>query len=156
MSNVRRGGHMSYNWSRIYNRLFQIIDQTGDCYFSGPKFIECVKEIDPYFPNYGMYMDQLKQSGENTSRRDYFYKILMSFQEVDRINIVNAVLDRVRPYDPDKVAGVVAELGGIAAVPRPEIGEFWNSERLAKYLAEIDSVFPLLITREPLRFLIAV
>ena len=128
-----------YNWVRIYNRLFALVDQQGECYFSGPRFIDVVREVDPYFLTYGQYMQELKNTGESTSRRDYFYRILSSFDDERKVAIVNSIVDHVRAHDPEKTSGILAELGGTAAVPRPQLGEIWNSARLAKYLAEIDN-----------------
>ncbi len=31
-----------------------------------------MREIDPYFPDYGQYIDQRRISGKSTSRKDYF------------------------------------------------------------------------------------
>lgn len=51
------------NWIRIFNMLFEIINPTGSVhsdYFSGPRFIDIVREFDHYFPTYPQYMEERK------------------------------------------------------------------------------------------------
>src|SRR6266705_2578217 len=69
---------MKTDWARIFNRLWEVInpaDQSAPTYFSGGRFITVVREIDPYFPDYGQYIEQRRSSGCSTTRRDYFYDI---------------------------------------------------------------------------------
>ena len=127
------------DWARVFNQLFEIIDGPEPLYFGGPRFIDTVQKIDPYFPDYGQYIEQRRESDESTTRKDYFYDILLSFEESRRVEIVNAILDQIRAHAPDRVAGIRAELGEIAAVPIPTINpEAWNAERLTRYLGNID------------------
>lgn len=130
---------MNLNWPRIYNRLFEIINSDGETYFSGGRFISKVREVDPYFPDYTQYIDQRRASAKSTSRKDYFYAILLGFEDPDRIRILNAILDDVQGVFPDKAAAIRDELGGVSAVPPARVHEkAWNAERLNKYLADID------------------
>ncbi len=130
---------MAINWVRIYNRLFEIINSEGDAYFSGPRFIAKVKKVDPYFPDYTKYMALRRSGRDNTSRKSYFYDILLSFEEPARLKILNLILDEVQPVFSEKIAELRNELGGISAVPTAQITpEAWNAERLNKYLSEID------------------
>ena len=43
---------MKVNWVSAYNRVFALINdqETEGCYISGGRFIDKVREIDPYFP----------------------------------------------------------------------------------------------------------
>ena len=109
------------------------------CTSSGPRFIDAVRKTDPYFPDYGQYIEQRRESDKSTTRKDYFYDILLSFEETQRVEIVNVILDQIRDHAPDRVAGIRAELGEIAAVPIPTINpEAWNAEKLKRYLDNID------------------
>jgi len=134
---------MVVNWARVFNRIWEVInpsDQTAPTYFSGGRFIGVVREIDPYFPDYSQYIDQRKSSNKRNSRKDYFYDILISLPEADRFSLVHRILDTIQEYAPVKVAEVRNELGGLAAVPAARItATAWNSERLNRYLQEIDS-----------------
>jgi len=130
---------MNINWVRIYNRLFEIINSEGECYFSGGRFIGSVREIDPYFPGYNQYIAERRRAGKSTSRKDYFYDILLGFDEIDRLRVINVILNEVQDCASDKVAEIRDLLGGAAAVPSPMVHkEAWNAERLNKYLEEID------------------
>ncbi len=127
------------NWVRVFNRLFTIINTEGNTYFSGSRFISKVREIDPYFANYNQYIDQRNKQGKSTSRKDYYYDILISFNDEDRLRIINTILDDVQIFEPEKVAELKNELGELATIPSPDISkEVWNAKRLSDYLNEID------------------
>jgi hypothetical protein len=68
-------------WVRICYRLFEIIDSEGESYFSGGRFISKVREIDPYFHSSSQYIDERRRQGKSTSRRGYFYDILIGFND---------------------------------------------------------------------------
>lgn len=127
------------NWVRIFNRLFEIINSEGDLYFSGGRYISKVREIDPYFSDYTQYIEERRCLNKSTSRKDYFYDILLGFEEGDRLRFLHSILDEVQHLEPDKVSALKDEMGGIAAIPRPEIApDTWNAHRLNNYLQEID------------------
>jgi hypothetical protein len=134
---------MPVNWTRVFNRLWEVInpsDQTAPTYFSGGRFIGVVRNVDPYFPDYTQYIEQRKSTNKRTSRKDYFYDILINLPESQRFTVVHRILDAVQQYAPDQVAATRDELGGLAAVPAARVDETgWNSERLNRYLEEIDS-----------------
>lgn len=69
---------MKVSWVVIFNRLFEVINQPGDCYFSGPRFISKVREIDSYFPDYHQFLNDRNKTGKSSSRKSYFYDILLA------------------------------------------------------------------------------
>ena len=71
----------SVNWARVFNRLLPLINKQGEAYYSGPRFLEAVREVDPFFLSYQQLMDERNKQGKSTSRKDYFYDILLSFSE---------------------------------------------------------------------------
>jgi len=93
------------NWIEIYNRIFEIINVQDDArtYFSGPRFIKLLKKIDKYHPDYKQYIDIRNQEGKSTSRRIYYYDILMKLEENDRINFVNRIIEIVEPFEIEKI-----------------------------------------------------
>lgn len=127
------------NWVRVFNRLFTIINIEGNTYFSGSRFISKVREIDPHFANYSQYIEQRNKEGKSTSRKDYYYDIIMSFDDTNRLRLINGILSDIQASEPEKVAELKNELGGVATIPSPDISkEIWNAERLNEYLNEID------------------
>ncbi|MCE5312337.1 MAG: hypothetical protein LLF86_04210 [Nitrospiraceae bacterium] len=110
---------MSVNWIRIYNRFFKIINEQGPAYFSGGRFISKVKEIDPYFPDYTQYIAERNKTKKSTSRKDYFFDILLSFDETQRVKIIDAVLTDIRESQPGNVATLEAELADISKPTEP-------------------------------------
>lgn len=99
------------NWVRVYNRLFELINTAGPTYFSGPRFLSKVRDVDPYFAGYNQLMEERQKDQNSTSRKDYFYDILLSFNEAQRLDLINAVLVDVREHMPEKVAALEKELG---------------------------------------------
>jgi hypothetical protein len=127
------------NWVRIFNRIFEIINTEGDTYFSGGKYISKVREIDPYFPDYKKYIEQRNNDSKSTSRKDYYYDILLAFDEPNRLRLIDSILDEIKIFTPEKVMELRNELGGLSHFPSPDISkEIWNSERLNNYIQEID------------------
>lgn len=87
---------MTLNWVPIYNRLFVLIDRQGDSYYSGPRFIGKVREVDPYFASYSQYLEARRAGGKSTSRRDYFYDILLELPVGARMRVISSILDDVQ------------------------------------------------------------
>jgi len=128
------------NWRRLYNKLFDLINRPEPLYFGGPKFIDTIREIDPYCLSYGQLMEELREKGESTSRKDYFYYLLLKYDEGTRVLIINAILEKTKQYEPDISNSIKDELGGIGGVPNPVVSaEAWNGEKLASLITEIDN-----------------
>lgn len=128
------------NWVVIFNRLFELIDMDGTPnYFSGPRFMRKVREVDPYAPTYQQVIDQRRTDQKSTTRRDYFYDILLSFPEGTRLALVNSILQDLDETAIEKAGELRAILGG--AVPGPVAvvpNHGWNADRLNQYLRDID------------------
>lgn len=103
----------SLNWTEIYNRTFELINQQDDAatYFSGPRFIKVVKAFYPYFPDYVQYIERRNQEGKSTSRKIFFYDILMELDEPSRLDIIEGILEIVRPFQPEKVMAIEMLVG---------------------------------------------
>jgi hypothetical protein len=116
----------SMNWIEIYNRLFELINNPDDSatYFSGPRFIKTVKEFERYFPDYTQFLDQRNREGKSTSRKIFYYDILISFQEDLRLKIVNRILDIIRPFKKTEIEKIDYLLGreneGITSIVTPD------------------------------------
>lgn len=83
---------MEINTIRDYNKLFAAIDKQGTpAYFSGSRFIGVVRMFDPTFSDYKQYIDYRNANGLSTSRKNYYYDILMSFEESIRNQIMQAI-----------------------------------------------------------------
>ncbi len=131
---------MPIDWRRVYNRLFRIINSEGSCYFSGPRFIEHVRSVDPDFPDYWQFMEDMKKQGGNTSRKYFFHDILMSFSENRRLQIINSILRELEDENAEGISDIRGLLGGGISAPSAEIGiNTWNADRLNHYLEEIDN-----------------
>lgn len=128
------------NWVVIFNRLFELIDADGTAnYFSGPRFLRKVREVDPYYPTYQQFIDQRRAQGASTTRRDFFFDILQDLPEPARVALLDSILSELDATVTDRAGEIRALLGG--AVPGPVAvvpGHGWNAERLNQYLREID------------------
>lgn len=92
------------NWIEIYNRLFELINNQSDTatYFSGPRFIDTVRTFSPYFPTYSQYIEQRNNEGKSTSRKIFYYDILIDLEEDTRNKVINRILEIVKPFEKDK------------------------------------------------------
>lgn len=85
---------MEMNWIKEFNRMFSMINSHGTPeYFSGPKFIEIIKEFDTNFPDYIQYIQYRQEKGLSTSRKNYFYDILMLFPDATRKKIIERIIE---------------------------------------------------------------
>lgn len=102
------------NWIEIYNRLFEVINVQGDAstYFSGPRFINTLKEFNQYHPDYTQYISLRNEHGKSTSRRIFYYDILMELEENIRIDFINRILEMVEPFEKEKVIPIKALIKG--------------------------------------------
>lgn len=107
------------NWIEIYNRLFEIINNQEDTstYFSGPRFINTLKQFDKYHPNYTQYINLRNEQGKSTSRKIFYYDILMELEESVRINFINRILEMVEPFDKERVIPIKALISGERSSP---------------------------------------
>ena len=87
---------MNYNWVIEFNKLFGAINKQGDpMYFSGSRFIDTVRVFDPKFYDYNQYTACRNTNGLSTSRKSYFYDILMKFEENVRKQIIQRIWEEV-------------------------------------------------------------
>lgn len=108
------------NWIEIYNRFFEIINNQSDTatYFSGPRFIDTVKNFEPYFPNYQQFIEQRNEEGKSTTRKIYYYDILLGLNEDSRTKVIRRILEIVKPFEPGKVEQIENILDNkIVAIP---------------------------------------
>ena len=105
--------NISMNWIEIYNRLFELINNQGDTatYYSGPKFINTVREFEPYFPSYTQFIEKRNLEGKSTSRKIFYYDILLGLKEEMRFNVVNRILEIIKPFQNEKVEMIEKLLG---------------------------------------------
>jgi hypothetical protein len=127
-------------WNGIFNRLMAIMDMGPPSYFSGPRFIKKIQEVDDYCPGYNEVIAQRNEAGLSTTRGVYFKDLLMALDEGRRLKVVNSILDDVQTSRPEEAAAVRTLLGGGTSAPMAAIPvETWNAERLNNYLRDIDA-----------------
>jgi len=101
-------------WIEIYNRLFEAINNQGNqsTYISGPRFINILKEFSPYHPDYNQYLELRYQQGKSTSRKIFYYDILLEQTDAIKIKFVNRILSIIQPFDPIRANAVKTLLDG--------------------------------------------
>lgn len=131
---------MSINWIVVYNRLFEILNTPGETYHSGPRFLDAVREVDPDTPRYSQLIDSLRSKGKSTSRRDYYEKVIMSYDEPTRIQIFNVFLDMLENHEPAKVREIRKLISGRLVGPSTTVTQdIWNADKLSEYLENMDA-----------------
>ena len=140
------------NWIQIYNRLFEVINIQDDAstYFSGPRFINTLKEFNKYHPDYYQYIELRNEQGKSTSRKIYFYDLIMDLDENTRIDFINRILEMVEPFEKEKVEPIRGLIKGEEAtieIPIKEnikegvatvfISYSWDSEKHKTWVLEL-------------------
>ena len=129
------------NWVVIFNRLFEIINTIGPTYYSGPMFLDVVRETNHNVPPYAAYLQS--RGTLSTSRKDYYYDLMMAQPEADRRTIVIRILDSVGHHQPERTAAlraILAQGQPQAQGPQAQIpADIWNAERLIEYVESMDT-----------------
>jgi len=126
---------------RIFNLLFVLINkgQQDLDYFSGPRFINKVREIDTSHPDYTQYIANMDREGQRKSRRTYFLDILQSYDSANQVRIINSIINEIEERNTEEVQNIRGLINGENIVPTAIVQELWDSERLTNYLQEINS-----------------
>lgn len=130
------------NWIQIYNRLFELINIQGETYFGGTRFLNIIREVNYNVPSYSNYIDQRRAENKSTSRRDYYFDLLMEQPENERIQVVNSILGVIGHLEPERVLAIrdLIEPDNQLQVSQAVIpADLWNAERLIEYLDRIDN-----------------
>ena len=118
------------NWVRQFNDLFNKINQEGDAYFSGPRFLDVIREFDNSYPDYRQYIDIRNSQGKSVSRKVFFYEILNEFDEVKREEIIQRINEIVNESSIS-----------VQAVPdRKSVSDIFKQEYQAKLKEEIKEI----------------
>lgn len=132
----------SMNWVQIFNRLFELINTQGDTYYGGTRYLDTIREVNFNVPNYSTYIEQRRAAGQSTSRKDYYYDLLLAQPEADRITIVNSILDLVGHHQPQRTAIIRGLLAQHQPAQGPQVQiptDIWNAERLTQYIEQMDA-----------------
>lgn len=119
---LKEPSKLPMNWIEIYNRLFELINNQGDTatYFSGPRFIDTVRQYEPYFPDYTQFINQRNIEGKSTSRKIFYYDILLGLSDEVRLKVVNRILEIVKPFSEEKVLQIESVLQNKKSTLKPD------------------------------------
>jgi hypothetical protein len=127
-------------WNGIFHGLMKIMDIEGPTYFSGPRFLRKIADVDAYSIPYTEYLAERRAAGHSTTRSVYFRDLLMALDESRRVSVVNSILDDVEGFRPEEAAEVRRLLGGGTTAPMAAVPpKAWNADRLNNYLRDIDA-----------------
>ncbi|MBK8055327.1 MAG: toll/interleukin-1 receptor domain-containing protein [Saprospiraceae bacterium] len=140
----------SENWVEIYNRLFELINDPDQAiYFSGPRFIKVVQETIKYFPDYAQFIEQRNNQGKSTSRKVFFYDILLGIETDERNKILTRLLEILKPFKEDEVTTIESLIQGkkitkikkenflIEDKPNIFISYSWDSEEHKEWVLKV-------------------
>ena len=132
---------MSVNWIAAFNRLFVVIDRDGETYFSGNRFIQLAQEVSFDIPDYQTFIAQRQRQGKSTTRRNFFWDIIASFSEADKLAIFSLFIETLEPHAKEEITELKEFLfGSGSAVPTAAIpSKLSSAEKLSKSLSEIDN-----------------
>ena len=104
------------NWDAAYNRLYSLLGG-----YSGSDFIRTVQEVDIDMPSYSKYIDKRRDEEKSTTKKDYFYDILMAYPEDVRHHVYEVFLSKLEGTYPEQVKEIRGILGGGTVDIRKEI-----------------------------------
>lgn len=131
----------SVNWIAAYNRLFILLDRRDTpTYHSGPSFLRMVQQVDPGSPSYEQLLPLRQRQGKSTSRKSFYWDIILELPEQQRFQLFRLFIDELQPHAKDEVDAIRAIVfGGGYAVPITVVPvDLWNSEKLNSSLKDID------------------
>lgn len=149
---LKKTNKLPMNWIEIYNRLFELINNQGDpaTYFSGPRFIDTVRQYEPYFPDYAQFINQRNIEGKSTTRKIFYYDILLGLSDEVRIKVVNRILEILKPFSKDKVLEIENIIEDRKPISKPEpelisdsrrpivfISYSWDNEQHKKWVLDL-------------------
>jgi hypothetical protein len=134
---LKHPNKLPMNWIEIYNRLFEVINNKNNTatYFSGPRFIDIVKQYEPYFPDYLQFINQRNIEGKSTSRKIFYYDILLGLTEDIRIKIVSRILEILQPFEQDKVLQIENIIGSRTQTKKSEKPTNIDSNKLNVFIS---------------------
>lgn len=132
---------MSTNWIVAYNRLFPIIDRSSELtYVSGPSFLRMAQQVDAGVPSYNHFIQLRNQSGQSTSRRDFYWDVINAFSEEQKYQFFRMIIDTFEPHAREEMNSLRELIfGGGQAVPVTVVPQnLWSAEKLNVSLKDID------------------
>lgn len=133
------------NWMAAYRRLFEMIN-SPEVYYSGPKFLETIQPADYSIPSYNQLIEDRTKKGQSTSRKDFFYDVLMSLNEKNRVVAYQMLINQLGTYFPEQTANLQVELNltgssqSSAPVATPKVPvDAWNADKLRDFLERMDN-----------------
>lgn len=129
------------NWIAAYNRLFILLDRKDSpTYYSGPSFLRTVQQVDPGSPSYEQLIPVRQRQGKSTSRKSFYWDIILGLPEPQRFQLFRLFIDELEPHAKAEVDAIRAIVfGGGHAVPTTIVPvDLWNSEKLNNSLKDID------------------
>lgn len=123
-----------------FNRLFPILDKSGETYHSGSAFIKMAQQIDLNIPDYTTYIEQRNREGKSTTRRNFYWDIINSMTETQKHDLFRLFIDSLEPFAKNEIGDLKDYLyGKSAGVPRVTISnDLMSSEKLSRSLENID------------------
>lgn len=132
---------MTTKWIAAYNKLFPIIDRSGEpTYVSGPNFLRMAQQVDTSVPSYNHFIQIRHQSGKSTSRRDFYWDVIHEFSEEQKYQFFRMIIDTFEPHAKEEISSLrEIVFGGGQAVPTTVVPlSLWNAEKLNVSLKDID------------------
>jgi len=75
-------------WTEFYEQLWSIINQPGDLYFDGPRFLNAVRRVYPDLSPFDLFIAHRRHNSWSTDRKEYFFDILDLLDISTRIRAV--------------------------------------------------------------------
>ncbi len=93
---------MNIDWNKAYAKLFSLLDNKNEkTYFSGPEFLNILREYNYGIPSYHIYINELKNQDKSTSRKDYYRDEFFKLNENHRKSVCLELGDLFLEKNPE-------------------------------------------------------
>jgi len=122
-------------WNVVFKRLMTLMDQPGEGYFSGSRFIRALQEFNEALPNYGQYIQERGKEGKSTT--SWSTAMPLQFQEQASCEFRDCLSDsfsfwisRNRRAGLNCVVGPITYETGKGIGSQPGVSFYWHPQNL--------------------------
>ncbi|MCK5461289.1 hypothetical protein KAI58_04870 [Candidatus Gracilibacteria bacterium] len=125
-----------------YTLLFELLNDEKT-YYSGSDFLKVLKSVYSGIPSYTQLIKYRRKKGLSTSRKDYYYDVLLEMPEKERFKAISEFLDILELKKPKEVQHIREKMNiqtkiqsGVAPIEIDNVFHF--EDKLQNILEKID------------------
>jgi len=124
-----------------FTLLFELLNKE-ETYYSGTDFLKVLKSVYGGVPSYMQLIEDRRERGKSTSRKDYYYDVLMELPEEKRREAISEFLDLLEtkyPTEVQHIRDLMSSQKSITPTRKIEINQSLDyADKLKDILDKID------------------